>query len=328
MIILSWTNLQLCPYSLYHLKHAKETTKNQLVFRGLMSNYLKNKTTNSQKIFTFWGLLRDAVSNEHGEFLIISWRPLTRNTFGNASVWATPIANQQKNSQNQVVKSIGRSKQMKKNNRKRDILYIPVFCFFKCRWARHLKKERNIFHGHLDVVNRLLDCKEIEVNVQTKEVSGKGRFRPQLVCPNSRRILFGCGFSWEFLLMIKKNNVGWRDRTDMGFISWTFGCGQSTVGLQRSCSEYAEQGLWKMLILPTSRLPKFSPYSFWMWFLMRIFVDGKKKTCSMERPHWCWLHSRDIWKWPIDCWTSKKSKFVMDLIFHILLIHCMSLLIW
>ena len=49
-------------------------------------------------------------------------------------------------------------------------------------------------NGHLNVVNRLLDCKEIDVNVQDK-VGGNVLILPHSrLFPNSRPILFGCGF--------------------------------------------------------------------------------------------------------------------------------------
>ena len=47
-------------------------------------------------------------------------------------------------------------------------------------------------YGHLDVVNRLLDCKEIDVNLQTK-VSGIVDFVTSHL-QNSLPIFFGCVF--------------------------------------------------------------------------------------------------------------------------------------
>ena len=44
---------------------------------------------------------------------------------------------------------------------------------------------------------------------------------------------FGCWFWLKTLVMIKKNAAVWIHCTDAGFKNGTFGCGQSTIGLQR-----------------------------------------------------------------------------------------------
>ena len=86
---------------------------------------------------------------------------------------------------------------------------------------------------HLDVVNRLLDCKEIDVNVQDKVKWECFDFRHIPSPKLSSLFYFVCVFFLvKILVMIK--NVAWKDRTDLRFTGRTFGCGQSTIGLQRN----------------------------------------------------------------------------------------------
>ena len=62
--------------------------------------------------------------------------------------------------------------------------------------------------GHLNVVNRLLDSKEIDVNVQAKVCGNVLILSHSRVFPNSRPILFGCGFLMRILFAGKqKQNV-------------------------------------------------------------------------------------------------------------------------
>ena len=132
--------------------------------------------------------------------------------------------------------------------------------------------------------------------------------------------------------MVNKTKiVAWIHRTAWGFIQWTFECGKSTAGLQRNWRSCAEPGLWKCFDFATSpSFPNSRPYSFWMWFFMKILFDGKQKTkCSMDsRAHWWWLHSLDIWMWSIDCWTGNKLKFMKDLKSCIHMVRCIFLWIW
>ena len=90
-------------------------------------------------------------------------------------------------------------------------------------------------NAHLDVVNQLLDCKEIDVHVRTNKVSGNVLILPHSrLFPNSC-LLFGCGFLMRILIAGKqKQNIAWRDCTNFGFTEWTFECGQSTPRLQRN----------------------------------------------------------------------------------------------
>ena len=82
------------------------------------------------------------------------------------------------------------------------------------------------------MVNRLLDCKEIDVNMQN-QVSGNVdcvTFHLQILLPTFLDVFLNENF------VDGKKNVGWKYRTDFGFTVWIFGYSQSTVGLQTNCS--------------------------------------------------------------------------------------------
>ena len=86
-------------------------------------------------------------------------------------------------------------------------------------------------NGNLDVVNRLLDCKQIDVNVQDK-VSGN------VDCVTSDRqssflfVYFLCVFLIKNFVGDK--NAAWRYRTDVCCSPWTPRCGRSTVSLSKN----------------------------------------------------------------------------------------------
>ena len=71
---------------------------------------------------------------------------------------------------------------------------------------------------------------------------------------------------------------------------------------------------------------------FMLFFLFKIFclIVVQKKKCfnSMDGPHGCKLQTVDIWMWSIDSQTFIKCKFVKDLHFRMLRVHCIFLLIW
>ena len=79
--------------------------------------------------------------------------------------------------------------------------------------------------GHTDVVNRLLECKQIDVNLQ-EEV---GENVTPIICFN--------GIS-EYLLKIVLYDVcmhvliGWMDSSDGGDTKCAFRCGQSVVAVR------------------------------------------------------------------------------------------------
>ena len=82
----------------------------------------------------------------------------------------------------------------------------------------------------MDVVNRLLDCKEIDVDVLCEiDVSVLNNVSGIVHCVTSHlQILFSIFFFFwmccliKIVLMVKKN-IGWNDRTDSGFRERTFG---------------------------------------------------------------------------------------------------------
>ena len=79
------------------------------------------------------------------------------------------------------------------------------------------------------MVNRLLDCKQIDVDVQNKVSGMLIALHPISHLQCSSRFVFSCVFLIKILLTVK--NVERIYRTDLCFSGWTFECGQSTAGL-------------------------------------------------------------------------------------------------
>ena len=62
----------------------------------------------------------------------------------------------------------------------------------------------------------------------------KKRAKKRYLTPDSK---FNSQLATRFvknIMLDGKKNIEWMDRTDDGFKEWTFGCGQSTAGLQRN----------------------------------------------------------------------------------------------
>ena len=81
-------------------------------------------------------------------------------------------------------------------------------------------------NGHFDVVNRLLECKQIDVNMQMQVGEN--------VCTSIKFICFSGipQYVLKIVLYIICIHVGWWDSTDRGITLWALRCGQSVVGVQ------------------------------------------------------------------------------------------------
>ncbi len=81
------------------------------------------------------------------------------------------------------------------------------------------------YQGHSDVVNRLLECKQIDVNLQDK-VSGIF-CSPEVFQPCLQIVFLQC-----IVIFGVNGHVEWIHCIVLGFTKGEFRCGQSVVGVQ------------------------------------------------------------------------------------------------
>ena len=113
------------------------------------------------------------------------------------------------------------------------------------------------------------------------------------------------------LLLTVKNVDTWIYRTDWGFSGWTFGCGQSTVGLQRNLISMCR--MWLVGICWFGHIPSLNSLLY-IFFLECVF-QMVKLLLMLNNVGWIYRTASgftlvDIWMWSIDCWTAKKLMLI------------------